>query len=325
MGAVFGLALVCCVALSASAQNSPTARPALLAATMPAQDAVSLYDVVEGSRLTLKKTVPVGKNPGRMCSASGTLYITTAAGAAAIDLNTLAVTGNFSDPAIKSIFSCLVSRDGAKLYLMDRDASLVFIFASSSRQLLKKLTVPEDPRIAIFTPDGKSLIVSCGDANELAVVDPATDTVRRTVKAIGLDPRAMVFTPDGKNLVVGLVSSDILSWYKADTLEYINSFGVARSPQGLAVAPDGDRVYASGAGEVISIIDARQHKADGTPEPRQANTIPVGPSYSLAISTDGNYLYSAPGDGNGVIVDLRFWRVVKAPALKGAGTVFYVQ
>ncbi len=316
-------------AATASAQqatdaSAQTRRAGLLAAAMPAQNAVSIFEVGEESRLTLKKAVNVGMGPGRMCSRSGTLYVATAAGAVAVDLKTLAVTGNFADPAIKSIFGCLVSRDGARLYLMDRDANLVFVFSTKSRQLLKKLTVPEDPRYAILTPDGKSVVVSCGDANQLALIDAAADTVQRTIRTIGLDPRSMLITPDGKDLVVALVSSDILSWYKADTLEYINSFGVARSPQQLAVAPDGDRIYAGAASEVVAIIDVRQHKADGTPEPRQASTIPVGPSYSLAISGDGNYLYSAPGDGNGVIVDLRFWRVMKPPALKGAATVFYL-
>ena len=135
----------------------------------------------------------------------------------------------------------------------------------------------------------------------------------------------MVLTPDGKYLVVALVSSDILSWYDARTLEYVRSFGIARSPQGVVMAEDGARLYVSGAYEgVIGVVDLREKKGDGTPEPRQTSTIPIGPAYSLAASADGNYLYAAPTGGNGTVVDLRSWKVLKPAALKGAGIVFYV-
>jgi len=323
-GGLLGAILISCSAGSA-AQQPPHA---VLAASVPAQQAVNLYDVgVDGARLTLKKSLSVGKNPGHMCAApnNSMVYVATATGASAIDVNTQAVTGTFADAAIKSPFGCIVSRDGAKLYVTDREANAVFIFATASRQLVKKLDVPEDPRQAIFTPDGKSLVVSCGDASELAIVDPATDTVKRTIKTIALDPRNMVITPDHKYLVVAMVSSDILSWYHADTLEYMSSFGITRSPQGMVAMPGGDRIFVSGAFEgAIGVVDVKQTKADGTPEPRQATTIPVGPAYSLAASSDGNYLYAAPTGDNASVVDLRFWKVSKPPALKGATTVLYL-
>jgi YVTN family beta-propeller protein len=312
-------------ALSASALAQERApRPPLLASTFPEQEAVSLF-AIDGPQLTLAKSIPVGRSPGRMCVAGSTLYVVTGAGAAAIDLTTRALAGTFTAPEIKAPFGCVVGPDAAKLYVTDREGSAVFVFSTASRQVLKKIPVPADPRQAIFTPNGKTLVISCGDAGALAVVDAARDVVTRTEKTIGLDPRNMVITPDGKHLVVALVSSDILSWYDANTLEYVRSFGIARSPQGVVVAEDGVRLYVSGAYEgVIGVVDLREKKGDGTPEPRQTSTIPIGPAYSLAASADGNYLYAAPTGGNGTVVDLRSWKVLKPAALKGAGIVFYV-
>lgn len=309
---------------SAWAQDRAGRAP-LLAAAVPEQEAVNLY-AVDGAQLTLEKSIAVGKGPGRMCVAGPTLYVVTGTGVTAIDLSARALAGTFADPEIKSPFGCVVSPDAQKLYVTDRDASLVFVFSTASRRLLKKITVPADPRQAIFTPDGKSLVVSCGDAGVLAVVDPAQDTVTRTSKTVGLDPRNMVITPDGKHLVVALVSSDILSWYDANTLEYVRSFGVTRSPQAVVVSEDGARLYVGGAYDgVIGVVDAREKKADGTPEPRQTSVIPVGPAYSVTASPDGNYLYAAPTGGTATVVDLRSWKLLKPAALKGAATVLYVR
>src|SRR5947209_5037708 len=75
------------VAIPAAAQQ----RGPMLAVSIPAQDAVSFFDFYreDGARLQPKKSVVVGKNPGRMCADSGsTLYVATAAGASAIDVNT---------------------------------------------------------------------------------------------------------------------------------------------------------------------------------------------------------------------------------------------
>jgi DNA-binding beta-propeller fold protein YncE len=323
--AAMAAVLIVCIMIGSPASAQVRAkREPLLVGTMPEQESVNLY-AVDGPQLTLAKSIPVGKSPGRMCVAGSTLFVVTGAGAAAIDLTTRALAGTFTDPEIKAPFGCVVSPDAAKLYVTDQDGSAVFVFSTASRQRLKRISVPADPRQGIFTPDGKWLVVSCGDAGMLAVVDPIQDALTRTSSTIGLDPRSMVITLDGKRLVVALVSSDILSWYDSTTLEYVRSFGITRSPQAVVAAADGARLYVSGAYEgVISVVDLREKKGDGTPEPRQTSAIPVGPAYSLAASADGNYLYAAPTGGNGTVVDLRSWKVLKPAALKGAGIVFYV-
>jgi DNA-binding beta-propeller fold protein YncE len=305
---------------SVSAQRS-----AFLAVTVASADVVNLYSV-DGPQLKLVKMVSVGKSPGRMCldPADSTLYVVVGTGAAAVDLNSQTVTGTMGDPAIQSPYGCIVSPDSRKLYLTDRKANTVFVFSLPGHQLLKKISVPDDVRHGIYTTGHKSLIFSCG-SGELAVVDPASDTVARTIRAVGLDPRNMVITPDGRYLAVALVSSDLMSWYHADTLEPVNSFGVTRSPQGMVVAPNGERIYVTGYYEgVIGVIDLREKNAEGIGEWRQTSTIPVGPAFSIAISSDSNYLYVCPADGVLTAVDLRSWKMVKSSSLKGAGNVLYI-
>jgi DNA-binding beta-propeller fold protein YncE len=297
----------------------------MLAVADQAQDAVNLYEI-SGPTLRLKKAVPAGKAPGRMCidSAGATLFVANASGAQAIDLGSQSASATFTDPGIKRTFGCIVSRDNQKLYLADRDANTIFVFSIPSHQLLKKISGCDDVRYGIYTPDRKSLIFSCG-AGSLAVIDPATDTVKRTVKTIGMDPRSMVFTPDGKYLGVAMVSSDMVNWYRADTLEPVSSFGVTRSPQALEIAPDGERAYVGGFYEgVIGVIDLREKNREGEGEWRQSSAIPVGPAYSVEVSSDGNYLYATPTNDAITVVDLRSWKILRVP-LKGAGNLLYIK
>ena len=122
-----------------------------------------------------------------------------------------------------------------------------------------------------------------------------------------------------------LVSSDIMSWYRADTLEPVNSLGVTRSPQGMVAAPDGERIYVAGYYEgVVAVIDLREKNHEGIGEWRQSAAIPVGPATSIAISPDSDYLYASPTDGALTVVDLHSWKILKTP-VKGAGSLLYIQ
>jgi YVTN family beta-propeller protein len=318
-----GVAVATCILLLGPAARAQ--HVSILAVADQTQDAVNLYEV-NGPALKLKKAVPAGKSPGRMCldSAGTTLFVANASGAQAIDLATQSSGASFTDAGIKRTFGCIVSRDNQKLYLADRDANTIFVFSLASHQLVKKIPGCDDARYGIYAPDGKSLVFSCGSGS-LVVIDPATDTIKRTVKTVGMDPRGMVLTPDGKYLGVAMVSSDMVNWYHADTLELASSFGVTRSPQGFAIAADGERAYISGFYEgVIGVVDLRDKNHEGEGEWRQSSAIPTGPAYSIDISPDGNYLYASPTDGAVAVVDLRSWKILKVP-LKGVGNLLYIK
>lgn len=300
-------------------------RKPILAITDQSQDVVNLYQV-NGPNLKLLKAVPAGKSPGRMCvdPTGTTLFVANATGAQAINLETQAVTASFTETTIKRSFGCLVSRDGQKLYLADADANTILVFSVGSHQVEKRISGCDDVRFGIYTPDQKSLVFSCGSGS-MALIDPTTDTVRRTIKTIGMDPRNLAFTPDGKYLGVTMVSSDMVNWYRADTLEQIYAFGVTRSPQALAIAADGERAYVNGVYEgVIGVIDLREKNHEGEGEWRQSSTIPIGRAAGMELSPDGNYLYASTTEGAIAIVDLRSWKILKFP-LKGAGSLLYVK
>ena len=218
----------------------------------------------------------------------------------------------------------MVSPDGKKLYLIDRKANAVFVFATGTGRLMKKIAVAEEPRRGVFLPNGK-LVVGSDGANSLNLIDPATDSVIRTIKAgpegWNIDPRILALTPDGKFLVVAKVSADILAFYNPDTLEFIVEYGMRRSPQALVMAPDGKTIYALSVAEnLVAMVKEYNGK-----EWRAAATIAVGPPLPLSMAGDpkGQYLYVSRRDGTIVVVEIATQKVTTIPDVKGGGALVY--
>lgn len=308
--------------LPVRAQHEP-----LLAAAVPADGVVNLYRV-NGTQLQLMKTVPVGKTPGQMCldPTGSTVFVgqQEPKGASAIDLNNNTVVGTFSDAGLQTPDGCVVSPDGKKLYLIDRKANAVFVFATGSHRLLKKIAVAEEPRRGLFMPNGK-LVVGSDGANSLNLIDPATDSVIRTIKAgpegWNIDPRILALTPDGKFLAVAKVSADIVAWYDAATLEYVVEYGVRRSPQALVMGPDSKTLYALSVVEnVIAIVKAFNGK-----EWRVESTIPAGGDRAISMVGDpkGQYLYLSYSNRTLGVLDIAKKTVTTIPDVKGGGPLVY--
>jgi YVTN family beta-propeller protein len=314
--------MVFAVCFPAWAQHAP-----ILAAAVPAEGVVNLYQV-NGTQLQLMKTVPVGKTLGQMClDPTGSRVFVgkqDPQGVSAIDLNSKALAGTFSDADLQAPDGCVVSPDGKKLYLADRKANAVFVFETGSRRLRKKIAVGEEPRRGLFLPNGK-LVVGSDGTNSLNLIDPATDTVIRTIKAgpegWNIDPRILALTPDGKYLVVAKVSADILAFYNPDTLDFIVEYGVRRSPQALVMAPDGKTVYVLSVAENLVVIV----KEFNGKEWRAGVTIPVGPPLPLSLVGDpkGQYLYLSRRDGTIAVVEIPSNAVTTIPDAKGGGALVY--
>lgn len=136
------LFVVCLLpSITALAQHPP-----LLAAVVPADGVVNLYQV-NGTQLQLTKTVQAGKTLGQMClDPTGSMLFVgklDPKGVSAIDLNSKAVVGTFSDAGLEAPDGCVVSPDGKKLYLADRKANAVFVFATGSGRLIKRSQSPK--------------------------------------------------------------------------------------------------------------------------------------------------------------------------------------
>jgi YVTN family beta-propeller protein len=264
------------------------------------------------SGLQLVKSIPAGKRPGEMClDPNGKrIFVGEVAekSVAEIDLATQSVVAAMTDPVLKTPDGCTVSPDSSKLYMIDSAGDTVFVFSTSSHQLLAKISVGKEPRRALFSVDGKMLLVSNAHSDTISVIDPAADKVVREIKA-GREPRDMLWTPDGKMLVVALVVDDSIAYFKADTLEFDRQVGTERSPQRLAITSDGGLLFSlSRYANAISVADLTE-----SGERRFVSSIPVGRyAFNMTMSADGKFLYTANTqlDNTISVIDVRLMKVV---------------
>jgi YVTN family beta-propeller protein len=295
-----------------------SAQPPMLAVSIRGENAVNIYNLLGGGlALQLAKSVPVGKQPGEMCLAPNgkSLFVSNVADrtVAMIDVDSKTVVTTFSDPAMKSPDACTVSPDSTKLYSVDQEGEVLFVFSIDAKRMLTKIPVGKAPRRAIFSPDGKVILVSNSHSDTLSVVDPATNEVVKTVKT-GDEPRDMTYSPDGKLLAVTTINDDSVEFFKADTLEPKQQVAAVRSPQHMEFSPDGKRLYVLGKiSDEVGVLRIG-------PLARIMDIIPItrGPmgvlnSWGLAMSSDGKYLYTTNLGENCIsLIDLELMKTVRA-------------
>jgi PQQ-dependent catabolism-associated beta-propeller protein len=112
------------------------------------------------------------------------------------------------------------------------------------------------PRHMQLTPDGKQLIVACGESNAADVIDVATrKSVRRL--PLGDDPEAFDISPDGKTLYVSSEDEGALTVVDFASGKVLRSIEVGKEPEGVKVSPDGKTVWVtSEVAGLVHVIDS---------------------------------------------------------------------
>lgn len=169
-----------------------------------------------------------------------------------------------------------------------------------------------------FSPDGKSLAASTGDASTI-LWDAATG---RKVTSLGgglpdVAAPAVAFSPDGKSLVAYGSPGHRMSVWDLATGRETFSLEVGPVVGAVAFAPDG-RMIATGENGVVRLWAA----ATGVELPALDRTL--GNVRSLAFTSDGRHLVAA---GHGLPDSARVWSVSSRKilhALKDANELYAV-
>lgn len=115
-------------------------------------------------------------------------------------------------PASRGAEGIAVSPDGSELWVANQDSSDISVYATDTMAEIARVIVHGRPIRIAFTPDGSRALVACARTNDLAVLDVAQ---RSQITRVRFDHEA---TP---------------GW----------PFGLAPSPVGVLVSPDGSRAY----------------------------------------------------------------------------------
>lgn len=299
------LAAAVAIISTASAFAGPT-----LAVSSRGDKTVNFYKVIAGSYLMPSGSVGVDGSPAEMCLSPDQkrLFVSLVDrnSVAVIDTQAQKVVATLSAPGFRNPDGCIVSPDSKTLYSMSIGAGAVFAFSVDSGQMLKKIPVGQEPRRAVFTPDGKQMLVSNAHSNTLTIIDVASGTATGEVKT-GDEPRYMAFSPDGKLLAVGIIDDDSVEFFDGKTFQFKQQVATVQSPQGLEFSSDSKRLYVAGKlSDAIGVMNIGKLARLAYTIPVPAGHFGTGDLWGMAMSTDGNYLFTTNlGDDSVSTIDVR--------------------
>lgn len=119
------------------------------------------------------------------------------------------------------------------------------------------------------SPDGRTLVATAEHSDRLLVFDLTVLPELRLVTEVPVGDRPWhpAFSPDGRHVWFGNLGADEVTVVDARTWQVedvVRGEGLAQ-PHGLAISPDGRRVYVSNRNEAGSFAGTREHGYEGPP------------------------------------------------------------
>jgi YVTN family beta-propeller protein len=130
-----------------------------------------------------------------------------------------------------------VSPDGARVWVVNRDANSVSVLDALTLSVLGETQVGREPRSLAITPDGSKVYVACLRENRVDVLDGSTFALLRSI-AVGREPFGVVVAPNGAKVYVTSTASGTLSVIDPTTDTVTTTIAAGGRPRGLAISPD---------------------------------------------------------------------------------------
>jgi YVTN family beta-propeller protein len=261
-------------------------------------------EVIDTSTNSLVATVPIGAVydvPGLAISPDGArLYVITwTQDVLVIDTAARKVAATVRAGKVGSgAVGLAMSADGKRLYVGNTNTYNVSMIDTATRQVVATAHTSSNPGYVALSPDSQRVYVASRERSSITILDAVTLQYVATIPVDAL-PEEMVASPDGKwvylthaTVEAAYASHATVDAKEVDVIDTATNQVVARIKKGLerssflvglAISPDGKRLYA-GSSNYIWVIDAATQQA-------LANVLVGSGPYYLAVSPDGGRVY----------------------------------
>lgn len=275
-----------------------------------ANGASNSVSVVDTATNAVTATVPLHvTNPvGVMASPDGgRIYVTGVIGAGSgvdvIETSANTVIATVPLPAVNSAALPVITPDGLRLYVPDRQGGTVTVINTATNAVAgSPISAGSSCSALAITPDGSAIYVANPLDSAVVRIDTATNTAGPPILVGVGNPSDLVITPDGRSVYVSTPTPGESTVTVIDTgtntiTTQIPLPGSQELPFGLAVTPDGSLVYVAEQVVFFSPVTAQPTGGSGVLVIDTAtNTFTTGiffgfRPFKVSITPDGALLY----------------------------------
>jgi DNA-binding beta-propeller fold protein YncE len=185
----------------------------------------------------------------------GLLYVTTELdhSVTIIDPKTLRIVGSIPTGQPES-HMLAIAHDGLRGYTANVGPGTVSVLDMKARKTIAVIPVSRNTQRIAISNDDRWVFTADQTAPRMAVIDTATDTVKKWVKLDGMGYGSAP-TRDGRWLLVAIPDGNEVDVVDLKTMTTARRVAVGKSPQEVLVRPDGKMAYVSciGSNQVAEI------------------------------------------------------------------------
>ncbi|GGK92933.1 hypothetical protein Sme01_59400 [Sphaerisporangium melleum] len=223
----------------------------------------------------------------------------------------------------QSFYQIAISSDGHRAYISRHDTNSVRVVDTRTNAIVgQPITVGSRPAGIAVSPDGRYVYVANTDSATVSVIYTRTGTAARPPIPVGVRPRGLAVGPKGRIYVAdsGSRQVSVIDPVTGQRTEVPTRDDARGEPGGLAVSPDGTRLYVS-TGGIWNLTGEGLQEVDIKAEP------PTGKWYDVSIGASGRRArvegwsgVAVSGDGEEVYVT-NGWSDALLTFLPAAGRV----
>jgi YVTN family beta-propeller protein len=160
----------------------------------------------------------------------------------------------------------IVNQDASRLYTANIGSDSISIIERAGASGWNETVVPvgKGPEGIDVSPDGAQIWAAHSRDGAVSIIDIAGKKVIQTLQLGTKRSNRLKFTPDGKLVLISDLDAGELLVLDASSKREMKRMKLGRSPEGILIAPDGERAFVAVNGDnYVAVIDIKTLQVTG--------------------------------------------------------------